>query len=182
MTPDPFPLILKDYSMRNLKLFSLISLALAAPVAVPGVAIGQEDVTPAADVDALFTSTDPKLNANKQVVYHIFKDLLGSGHWDNADKYLTDAYIQHNPNVPSGRASVVTFFKGLGVKPKPIPAKLSAPIVQVVAEGDYVVVTSVSKLPTPADPAKTYTTTWVDVFRMKDGKADEHWDSAPLMK
>ncbi len=36
----------------------------------------QEAVTAAADPDKLFTSADPKLNANKQVVYHIVKDLL----------------------------------------------------------------------------------------------------------
>ena len=30
----------------------------------------------------------------------------------------------------------------------------------------------------PKDPSKTYTTTWFDMWRIKDGKADEHWDSA----
>ena len=27
-----------------------------------------------------------------------------------------------------------------------------------------------------ASREKTYTTTWFDMWRMKDGKADEHWD------
>jgi predicted SnoaL-like aldol condensation-catalyzing enzyme len=26
--------------------------------------------------------------------------------------------------------------------------------------------------------SKTYTTTWFDTWRIKDGQADEHWDSA----
>jgi len=30
----------------------------------------------------------------------------------------------------------------------------------------------------PKDPSKSYTTTWFDMWRFKDGKADEHWDSA----
>ena len=30
----------------------------------------------------------------------------------------------------------------------------------------------------PKDPAKTYTTTWFDTWRIVNGKADEHWDSA----
>ena len=33
----------------------------------------------------------------------------------------------------------------------------------------------------PCDPARTYTTTWFDMWRFKDGKADEHWDPATLM-
>ena len=32
------------------------------------------------------------------------------------------------------------------------------------------------ELPDPRTPGKTYTTTWFDMWRIKDGKADEHWD------
>lgn len=162
------------------KFLAATLLLATAPGATP--AFAQEAVTPAADVEALFTSPDPRLHANKQLVYHILRDLLEAGQWDRAGEYLTEAYIQHNPNVPSGRAGVVKFFKDLGVKPKPVPAKLSAPVVQVLAEGDYVVVLTVATLPTPNDPSRTYTTSWVDMFRIKDGKADEHWDSAPRMR
>jgi predicted SnoaL-like aldol condensation-catalyzing enzyme len=31
-------------------------------------------------------------------------------------------------------------------------------------------------LPDPRDPTKMYTTTWFDMWRIMDGKADEHWD------
>jgi predicted SnoaL-like aldol condensation-catalyzing enzyme len=30
----------------------------------------------------------------------------------------------------------------------------------------------------PKDPSKTYTTTWFDMYRIKNGKIDEHWDPA----
>jgi predicted SnoaL-like aldol condensation-catalyzing enzyme len=33
---------------------------------------------------------------------HIMRDLLEAGHWSDAPKYLTNEYIQHNPNVQSG--------------------------------------------------------------------------------
>jgi len=79
-------------------------------------------------------------------------------------------------------ALLVDFFNGLGMKPKPIPERLSTPVVQVIAEGDYVVVVTVAKMPIPSEPSKTYTTSWFDLWRFKDGKADEHWDNAPLMK
>ena len=70
----------------------------------------QAPVVGVADAEALFKSPDPKLNANKQVVYAIFRDLLEANHWELADKYLTERYIQHNPNAASGRAGVITFF------------------------------------------------------------------------
>ncbi len=139
----------------------------------------QEAVVGAADADALFHSSDPVLNANKQVAYHIIKDLIESGHWEQADKYLTERYIQHNPLAASGRAGVVKFFtEVLKAQPKPIPAKMHSKIVSVTAEGDLVVVAYVQELKDPKDPAMSYTTTWFDMWRFKDGKADEHWDPA----
>jgi predicted SnoaL-like aldol condensation-catalyzing enzyme len=152
--------------------------ALAAGLLLSGGAYAQERVVGAKDADALFHSSDPKLNANKQVAYHIIKDILEGGNVAAIDKYMTDRYIQHNPNIPSGHDGLK---KLLGVlKPKPMAEKLSARVVSVVAEGDFVVVSTVHELPDPKNPGKTYTTTHFDMWRMKDGKADEHWDEAQL--
>jgi len=49
-----------------------------------------------------------------------------------------------------------------------------------VAEGDFVVVSTVQPLPDPRSPGKIYTTTHFDMWRIQDGKADEHWDEAQL--
>ena len=62
-------------------------------------AFAAEPVVAAADPEALFTDPDPTLNANKQVVLHIMRELLQCNHWDEADKWLTDRYLQHNPNA-----------------------------------------------------------------------------------
>jgi predicted SnoaL-like aldol condensation-catalyzing enzyme len=48
--------------------------------------------------------------------------------------------------------------------------------VSVVAEGDLVVVSVVRELDDPRKPGTKYTTTWFDMWRILDGKADEHWD------
>jgi len=32
------------------------------------------------------------------------------------------------------------------------------------------------ELDNPRKPGEKYTTTWFDMWRFKDGKADEHWD------
>jgi predicted SnoaL-like aldol condensation-catalyzing enzyme len=163
-----------------MKLFLPLVLFAACLAIAPAKA--QEPVTGAPDAEALFTSPDPKLHRNKQAAYHIQRDLLEAGHWELADRWLTERYIQHNPNAKSGRAGVVAFFtQVLKVQPKPILAKLSQKVVAVIAEGDYVTIVTPRTLKDPKDPAKSYTTSWFDLWRFVDGKADEHWDGATLM-
>lgn len=140
-------------------------------------AMAQEPVVGVADPDSLFTSSNPQLNVNKQAAYHIMKDLLEANHWDLADKWLTPEYHQHNPNVASGRDDVVKYFTATR-KPSPIPEHMKTKIVAVVAEGDLVIVVTPHQFPDPRDPSKKYTTSWFDMWRFKDGKADEHWDGA----
>ena len=153
----------------------------AAAVVLLSVTVGQaqEAVVATGDTDGLFHSPDPVLNTNKQAAYHIVKDLIEANHWELADRYLTQEYIQHNPLAASGRDGVVKFFtEVLKVKPSPIPSRMKTKVVSVTAEGDRVVVAYVREMKDPKDPAKTYTTTWFDMWRFKDGKADEHWDPA----
>ena len=139
----------------------------------------QEAVVGASDPEALFHSSDSRLNTNKRAAYHIVKDLLEAGHWELADKYLTERYIQHNPNAASGRDGVVKYFTEVRkVRPVSIPEKMKTKVVSVTAEGDLVVVAYVRELKDARDSSKTYTTTWFDMWRFKDGKADEHWDPA----
>ena len=145
-------------------------------------AIAQEPVTgvTGAEADAMFTSKDPQLNINKQAAYHIMKDLLEANHWELADKWITPEYHQHNPMVASGRDLVVKFFTSF-TKPSEIPEHLTkTKIVAVVAEGDLVIVVTPRQLTDPRDPSKKYTTAWFDMWRFKDGKADEHWDGATI--
>jgi predicted SnoaL-like aldol condensation-catalyzing enzyme len=139
----------------------------------------QTPVTGVTDAESLFHSKNPKQEKNKQAAYHIMKELLEANHWDMADQWLTERYIQHNPQAGNGRDAVVKYFTEVRkVKPSPIPDKLGTPIVSVVAEGNYVIVTQPRTMKDSKDPTKTYTTTWFDMWRFVDGKADEHWDPA----
>lgn len=163
----------------NLKIGLMTAVLAVAGLTGSGLVYAQDAVVAAADKDALFTSPDPQLHANKQVVYNIYRELLEANQWDRADLYLTDRYIQHNPNAASGREGVVKFFtEVLKAEPKPVQDKIQAPVVFVTAEGDLVTVGTVIELDDPANPGQTYTTTWYDTWRIVDGKADEHWDSA----
>ncbi|HEY4906473.1 MAG TPA: nuclear transport factor 2 family protein [Candidatus Acidoferrum sp.] len=155
-----------------MKIRFIVSITVALLFA--GVVFAQEPVKPAEDVDALFHDKDPQKNASKQVAYHIEKDLLQCNHWDEADKWLTERYIQHNPQVKSGRAGVVAFF---GSRPKAASCeKLDAPVVAVLADGDLVTVVTVAHR--KDSKGDEYTTTWFDMWRILGGKADEHWDPA----
>ncbi|MEO8309307.1 MAG: nuclear transport factor 2 family protein [Pseudomonadota bacterium] len=149
---------------------------------MPVASSASEPVVGVKDPEALFTSKDPKLNRNKQAAYHIQKELLECNFWQDADKYLTEAYHQHNPMANSGRQAVVDFFtKQMGRKPSAsCPAKMKTKVVSVVAEGDYVIIITPRELKDPKDPTKTYTTSWFDQWRFVDGKADEHWDGQVL--
>lgn len=162
--------------MKHTVFVAMLSLfLLASPIQA------QEAVKASANPDALFVSADPKLNANKQVVYHIIRDLLEAGHWDKAGDYLTETYIQHNPNAKSGRKAVVQYFtEVLKVEPQPIPPKLSMKIVAVMAEGDLVTVIYPRTVKDPTAPGGAYSTAWFDTWRIENGKVVEHWDPALL--
>lgn len=160
---------------------SLIIAGLLVVTAATSPVRAQEAVIAAQNADQLFTSPDPTLNANKQVVYRIMRDLLDAGQWDKASELLSDEYIQHNPNAKSGREAVVYYFtQVLKVQPRPIPEKLNIKIVAVMAEGDLVTVLYPRTVKDAAAPGGTYSTTWFDTWRIKDGKAVEHWDPALL--
>ena len=148
----------------------------AALVVVP-VAWGQVAVQPAADQQALLASADARLAANKRLVYDFWREVFEGAHMELASKYMADSYIQHNPNVPSGRAAFVEFFQKFR-KPAPIEARIKAPVVAIVAEGDIVILSFARENADPKDTSRKYTTTWFDMFRLESGKIAEHWDPA----
>jgi predicted SnoaL-like aldol condensation-catalyzing enzyme len=135
-------------------------------------------VVPAADQAALLKSSDPKLAANKKVAYDFFRIVLRARHLDQAEKFMTDDYIQHNPNAETGIKGFKDFFTRLG-PPQAIPATVPG-LVAIQAEGDYVTLSFVREYDHPKEKGKKYTTTWFDMFRIVNGKIVEHWDSAMM--
>ena len=150
-------------------------IALLFALSLP--AFAQVAVTPAPDHAALLASADPKLAQNKRLVYDFWREVFEGGHLELADKYMAESYIQHNPNVPTGRAAFVEFFSRF-MKPQAIQPHVGAPLVNIVAEGDFVVLSFVRPAGDPKDPEQKATTTWFDMFRIENGKIAEHWDPA----
>jgi predicted SnoaL-like aldol condensation-catalyzing enzyme len=157
------------------KLAYMLSCAL---VSIPLFAsAGEPPVTANPNHEAMLQSKDPQLAKNKRVVYDFWRVVVEAGHLDQTEKYTTAEYIQHNPNVASGRQALIDFF-AKSKKPVPIKERVETPIVAITAEGDYVALALARELPDPKDKTRKYTTTGLTLFRMKDGKINEHWDPA----
>ena len=158
---------------------ALASFALrAALAAAPLAAHAQLPVQATTDQAALLASADPQLAANKRLVYDFWREVFEAGHMELAPKYMAEGYVQHNPNVPTGRAAFVAFFTQY-VKPKAIQPTIQAPVVTMVAEGDKVIVSFVRATGDAKDASHRSTTTWFDMFRIENGRIAEHWDCAP---
>lgn len=162
--------------MKKLKYFlALPILLLAFPL------FAQEPVVGVDDPESLFVDDDPALHRNKQAALHIMRELLQCNQWDRAGEWLTDRYIQHNPNAASGLAGVVYFFtEVLKLKPNEDCGELTTEIALVMADDDYVTVLWPRTYDDPRTPGKKYSTSWFDTWRFVDGKADEHWDPATI--
>jgi predicted SnoaL-like aldol condensation-catalyzing enzyme len=156
---------------------SALSVGLLVTVAASHGSRAQVPVVGNPDHESMLASKDPALAANKRLVYDFWREVFEAGQMDLAPKYLAEGYIQHNPTVPTGRAAFVDYFQK-SRKPKPVEPKITAPVVSIVAEGDYVVLGFVRTQPDPADAGRTFTTTWFDMFRLENGKIAEHWDPA----
>lgn len=127
--------------------------------------------------DRLLASPDPQLAANKRLVYDFWREVFEGGHLELAEKYLAESYIQHNPNVPTGRAAFVEFFSRI-VAARPIEARVRAPLVAILADGDLVSLSFVREYEDAKSPGAKYTATWFDQFRIENGLIVEHWDPA----
>jgi predicted SnoaL-like aldol condensation-catalyzing enzyme len=123
----------------------------------------------------------PRNSADEQKVDDIakieFKDILQYGHLELADKVIAPGYIQHNPNVPGGRAGFVEFFRPFA-KPEPIQAQWKDEPELIVTSGNLVFYMMRRFSAEPSDPTKAYKWNWFDMVRVDNGMIQEHWDMA----
>ena len=147
----------------------LTSPALAQPAASPPAV--------AEDHEALIRSDDPQLEANKRLVYDMYRIVLQGGYADRAGEFIREDYIQHNPNAGQGLAGVQDYIRATRPE-RPLEDRLELPLINLIAEGDNVM-TAFVRAEQDAD-GETYYTTWFDLYRIEDGKIAEHWD--PMKK
>jgi predicted SnoaL-like aldol condensation-catalyzing enzyme len=134
---------------------------------------------PAPDQLAMLASPDPKLARNKKHVFDFWRIVYEGGHMERAAEFMTAEYVQHNPNVESGRAA---FIRTIGAtrKPRAVAPQFLVPVIAITAERDIVTVMWARKVRDREHPDETYLMTWFDVFRIdeKSGLIAEHWDSS----
>ena len=146
-----------------------------------GSTLAQAPPTAAPDQLALLKSSDPKLAANKKLVFDMYRTILAAGHFELVPQFFTPGYIQHNPNVESGRDNLAAFIKQS--RPvRPIQALLTFPMIAMMAEGDLVTIAVVNYADDPENPGKRYSNTHFDMFRIENGKIAEHWDHVAKSK
>jgi predicted SnoaL-like aldol condensation-catalyzing enzyme len=131
----------------------------------------------AQDHPALLASPDPRLAANKQLVYDMYRIVLQAGLWQRAGEFIRDDYVQHNPNAGQGLSGVQDYIRKTRPE-RPIKDTLELPLINLIAERDYVMTAFVR--PEKDASGETYYSTWFDLYRIEDGKIAEHWD--PMLK
>ena len=131
---------------------------------------------PVKDQLPLLKSKDPKLAANKKLVFDMYREVVNAGRTANVTKYFTESYIQHNPNVKSGRQALVDYIKQTRPE-RPIPPQITFPVIAITAEGDYVTVATVSYEDDLEKPGEKFVTTHFDMYRIENGLVAEHWDN-----
>ncbi|HTM94296.1 MAG TPA: nuclear transport factor 2 family protein [Croceibacterium sp.] len=129
------------------------------------------------DHAALLASPDPKLAANKRLVYDMYRIVLQGGYAGRAGEFIRDDYVQHNPNAGQGLAGVQDYIRKTRPE-RPLKDKLELPLINLIAEGDNVMTAFVR--PEKDASGATYYSTWFDLYRIEDGKIAEHWD--PMLK
>lgn len=122
-----------------------------------------------------------KFKNNKEIIEILCTTVFQRHDFSRLDEIMRDDYIQHNPDVPQGKAGFKYFFE---VTFKAIP-DFSYSMKQIVAEGDMVMMycttsgthTGGEWLSKPATGNRLNFNV-VDIFRIQDGKIAEHWDVA----
>ncbi len=158
-----------------------IVIGCAFMVVCGGAVYAQVPPVAAPDQMALLKSSDPKLAANKKLVFDMYRAIIQAGRTDLAPQFFTESYIQHNPNVTTGRDALVAYIK----KTRPVRAMadtITFPVISMIAEGDMVMIAVVTFEPEPEPPGKKYATTHFDLYRIENGKIAEHWDHVPKSK
>ena len=84
------------------------------------------------------------------------------------DKYVSDAYIQHDPNLPDGKAPAIEFLTQIFLQDNP---GTTISIKKVIAEGDLVTIYHHSRS-NKEDRGMAV----IEIYRVEKGKIIEHWD------
>lgn len=105
--------------------------------------------------------------ANRALVVEFYDQFFNAHKVEQAARVVADDYIQHNPDVPDGKAPFVGYYTGF-FKENP---ESRARIVRS-ATADDLVYLHVHSTNGPDDRGEAV----IDIFRVDNGMIVEHWD------
>ncbi|MCJ7858960.1 nuclear transport factor 2 family protein [Corynebacterium kalidii] len=158
-----------------MKKYRLLATTTLAVTALTLTACGNSDVdttAPAGDTTSQSTSDSPtsstssSSNENLELVTDFYNDFFND-HDISAADVISDDYIQHNPQVPDGKAPFVDYFAGYFQDNPDYRGEIKRSAVN-----DDLVFLHVHSTNDDDDTGQAV----VDIFRVDDGIIVEHWD------
>ncbi len=107
-------------------------------------------------------------NTNKTIITQFYRNIVRLRKSEMIADYVSENYIQHSPMGKDGRDGLLEMVEFLKKLP-PVEESAPSPIVNLIAEGDYVV----AHLDMHFMGKHTVI---MELFRLQDELAVEHWD------
>lgn len=110
--------------------------------------------------------------ANLRLTLDWWREVIEAGHLELVPKYQAESYIQHNPNISTGRAGFLAAFAKDNSPVNPIPGRLKNPPALAAGRGDYVWMMFEKRLAQGSSEQSRF-----ELLRLQDGQVQEHWDA-----
>src|ERR1700730_2408729 len=126
----------------------------------------------------LFSPNDSRAVRNKDTVLALYEQMINQKKSEEATaKFVSPAYIQHNPLIADGPVALGQFF-GKVTRER---ARARIVVHRIIEVGEYVWA-HVNFLNLFSDDPQDTGIAGVDIYKMDaDGKAVEHWDTLQLV-
>ncbi len=114
------------------------------------------------------------LQSSKAAANNAFLALFKDYSEEGVRRYIHPDLVQHNPTVPTGREALIGFLPALKA------SGITYTNHRILQDGEFVVLHNSFKNAQAFGAAEIVT---IDIYRMKDGQAVEHWDAiTPVVK
>ncbi|RSM15474.1 hypothetical protein CDV31_004910 [Fusarium ambrosium] len=106
----------------------------------------------------------PATKAQQKVIFEqaVQSIIIDGNYREGANKFYSEDYINHDPNVLSGRENSISFLESL-------PANINITIANKAIQGDYAYI--LQKVDLPGSPSLA----WTDIWRLEGTCIMEHW-------